>query len=278
MSKYYLVASYYNLRTNTYEKEVIIDSLKGVNLNTLYAIDSFTSRHTSLNILNLIEKEKNKQGLNHLAIMYLKNKNSSPIYYRVIDNDSKFKECIEESDVSINKVLGKTKNTIYINRNNELYRNELKKLLNIINKRDYKLFESIYPYDNDFKFLVKRYLTTSYDTRDAELEDYYQILVEFSRYKTFRGWYMNQNKLKNNLSTKQKKNTSSIKKNIPTKKNITSIEEHEQEYEKQFASNMGISYSSFNTNKYNAENEEFLDEDEYKSMQDDYDDTNYRRH
>lgn len=277
MSKYYLVASYYNLRTNNYEKETIIDSLEGINLNTLYNIDSFTSSHNKLDILNLIEKEKEKQGLNHLAIMYLKNKNSSPVYYRVIDNDQKFKECIEESDISINKILGKSKKTIYINRNNELYRSELRKLLDIINKRDYKLFKSIYPYDNDLSFLVKRYLTTSYDTRDVELEDYYQILVEFSRYKTFRGWYMNQNKLRNNISIKPKTNNdnSSLKEQ---KIEVISILEHEKEYERKFESDNGVSYSSFNTNKYNMDNEEFLDEDEYMSMQDDYDDKKIKRH
>lgn len=278
MSKYYLVASYYNLRTSNYEKETIIDSIEGVNLNTLYNIDSFTSSRTNLSILNLIEKEKGKQGLNHLAIMYLKNKNSAPIYYRVIDNDQKFKECIEESNVSTNKILGKSKKTIYINRNNELYRSELKKLLDIINKRDYRLFKEIYPYDNDLSFLVRRYLTTSYDTRDVELEDYYQVLVEFSRYKTFRGWYMHQNKVRDNISIKQKNNNDIS--NLNKKKiDVISIEEHEREYERKFASDKGITYSSFNTNKYNIENEEYLDEDEYISMLDDESDSkNLRRH
>lgn len=278
MSKYYLVASYYNLRTSNYEKETIIDSIEGVNLNTLYNIDSFTSSRTNLSILNLIEKEKGKQGLNHLAIMYLKNKNSVPIYYRVINNDQKFKECIEESNVSTNKILGKSKKTIYINRNNELYRSELKKLLDIINKRDYRLFKEIYPYDNDLSFLVRRYLTTSYDTRDVELEDYYQVLVEFSRYKTFRGWYMKQNKVRDNISIKQKNNNDIS--NLNNKKiDVISIEEHEREYERKFASDKGITYSSFNTNKYNIENEEYLDEDEYISMLDDeIDSKNLRRH
>lgn len=278
MSKYYLVASYYNLRNNSYEKEVIIDSIDGVNLNTLYNIDSFTSGRTNLSILNLIEKEKGKQGLNHLAIMYLKNKNSAPVYYRVIDNDQRFKECIEESSVSTNKILGKSKKTVYINRNNELYRSELKKLLDIISKRDYRLFREIYPYDNDLSFLVRRYLTTSYDTRDVELEDYYQVLVEFSRYKTFRGWYMNQNKVRNNISIKQKNNNDmgSFK---DKKIEVISIEEHEKEYERKFASDKGVTYSSFNTNKYNIDNEEFLDEDEYMSMLDDNNDSkNLRRH
>ena len=145
-------------------------------------------------------------------------------------------------------------------------------------KRDYRLFREIYPYDNDLSFLVRRYLTTSYDTRDVELEDYYQVLVEFSRYKTFRGWYMNQNKVRNNISIKQKDNNSA---GIFKEKKIEviSIEEHEKEYERKFESDKGVTYSSFNTNKYNMDNEEFLDEDEYMSMLDDeIDSKNLRRH
>ena len=51
-----------------------------------------------------------------------------------------------------------------------------------------------------------------------------EILVEFSRYKTFRGWYINNLKQKNNI--KSKPISSPPKKRKQTKKNVPSIEEN----------------------------------------------------
>jgi len=269
MSKYYLVASYYNLRTNTYERETIIDALSGEKLNALSKIDSFTSNYTTTEILKLIEQERGLFGFNQLSIMYLKNKSASPTYYRIIDSDQRFNNCLKASKQATNNILGKQKNTIYINRNNELYKEELENLLKIIQSKNYDLFKSIYPYNNDFSFLVERYINTSYDTASSKEEDLKQILVEFCRYKTFRGWYLLQKKIKSNISfenTSKKKIEPVIKNDQPKKVVVHSIAENEKQFEKRFIKEQGLSYSSYNTNQYNMEKEEFLSEDEYESM------------
>ena len=84
MSKYYLIASYYNLHTNTYQNETIIESINGKKLNTLAQIDDLTSNNTSTELFKLIEEETNKTGFNHLSIMYLKNiqtRERSPCFF-----------------------------------------------------------------------------------------------------------------------------------------------------------------------------------------------------
>lgn len=266
MSKYYLIASYYNLHTNTYQNETIIESIKGKKLNTLAQIDDLTSNNTSTELFKLIEEETNKTGFNHLSIMYLKNKTSLPTYYRIIENDKLFNNCLNTSKQVTNFILGKQKTTLYINRNNELYREELVNLLTIIETKNYSLFKSIYPYNNDFSFLVERYMNTSYDNELSKEEDLNQILLEFSRYKTFRGWYLNHNKKKTILSSKNNKNKEIPPKIKLEKTIIPTIKENEEAYEKRFKNEYGISVKSYNTSKFNIDNEEFLSEEEYDSM------------
>ena len=73
MSKYYLVASYYNQKTKKYELETIIKSLKGTSLDTLYDIDLMTTSYPLTELIKTIEEETKKEGFNHLAIKYIKN-------------------------------------------------------------------------------------------------------------------------------------------------------------------------------------------------------------
>lgn len=284
MAKYYLVASYYNMKTKEYENETIIKSLDGHNLSTLEHIDDFTTSHTIPEILSILEREQGKMGFNHLAIVYLKNQSSTPNYYRIIDNDKRFNTCLKSAKPATNYILGKQRNTIYLNQGNELYREELAKLLDILENRNYELFKSIYPLNNDFSFLVKRYIDSDYDNNQTREEDLRQVLLEFSRYKTFRGWYSNQKKLKNNLNFKRSSNipSSSTMQNKAKKKVVVhSIKENIEEYEEKFEKEQGVSYSSYNTNQYNMDNDEFLSEEEYLSMHsDEYDDSKSlgRRH
>ena len=72
MSKYYLVASYYNVYKKSYTNEVIIRKLNNISLSSLIKIDEFTSKYTELEILNMIENELGINSLNHLAIKYIK--------------------------------------------------------------------------------------------------------------------------------------------------------------------------------------------------------------
>ena len=80
----------------------------------------------------------------------------------------------------------KYRKTYFINLNNELFRKELNQLLDILKNKDYELFKSFHPLENDFSFLVKNYINSSHDNENYEEEDLKKIILEFSRYKTFR--------------------------------------------------------------------------------------------
>ena len=69
MPKYYLVASYYDKYKNQFQNEFVV-TLPGIDLTSIQAIDSFTASHTLIELLQLIEQETHRQGLNHLAIKY----------------------------------------------------------------------------------------------------------------------------------------------------------------------------------------------------------------
>lgn len=281
LGKYFLVASYYNQKTKVYEKETIIKLLDGISFESLYDIDLMTSKYNLIDLLKMIESENKGDGFNHLAIKYLKNKNELPIYYRIIENDLEFNKCIISSSKLTKCILGKKRTTNYISRHNKLYKQELEKLLKIIETKNYELFLSIYnkekDKDKDFVYLVKRYMNSSYDTYEAESNDLMEILVEFSRYKTFRGWYVNNLKLKNNI--KSKSIVKPVKKSKNRKNKVSSISENIAKFEERFEQVNGISYDSYQKNQYNKENDEYLSEEEYLSMFDLFDDdTSYKRH
>jgi len=269
MSKYYLVASYYNMKKTEYENETIIKSLSGINFTSLSKIDEFTTRHTTSEIIKKIEEEQGKTGFNHLAILYLKSKNSKPIPYRVIENDKRFNKTINTSADETHYILGKQRNTNYVNRGNELYIEQSNILKNILETKDYEKFLNIYPYDNDFNHLVKRYIDSSYDTEEARITDLNLILLEFSRYKTFRGWYSNQLKIKNNINIRRPNQVEQVilpKKS--TKVTVHTTEENMAFFESRFKEKTGKSYNEYTTEEYNRDNEEYLSEEEYASMND----------
>ena len=239
MARYYLAASYYDKQKKTYTNQITINNINGIKLSSLDKIDSFTSEHTSLEIFNMIEKELNINNINHLAIKYLKKNDSPPKYYKVITSDKLFNECIKSMRKTKITILDKTRDTYLVNRNNPLFKQELTKLLEIINKKDINEFYKNYPYSskiNDLSFLVERYLNTSYDNDMDKEKDLELILLEFSRYKTFRGWFIEQIKLKYNITSNQKINQQ--QETTPKQKNKTppkSIEENIEQYEKKFA-------------------------------------------
>ena len=271
MSKYYLVASYYNLRTKEYENETIIKSLQQNKLDTLSKIDEFTTNHTISEILNLIEKEHGKTGFNHLAIIYLKNKNSKPYHFRIIENDQRFNKSIVTCNTEDNYILNKRRKTTYLNRSNELYLEQVNILIKILENKDFEKFKNIYPYDpqeNDFSYLVKRYIASSYDTEEARVNDLNLILLEFSRYKTFRGWYSNQIKLKNNIRIRNQNGIEQRRFSNQPRVIIHTKEENMSFFESRFKEKTGKSYDEYTTEQYNLENEEYLTEEEYTSMND----------
>lgn len=303
MAKYYLVASYYNMYTKKYENETEIE-LKGVDLSTLQKIDLFTSSHTKNQIFEIIEENYGIKNLNHLAIKFYKNKNSSPEPYRVIVNNSFYKEAIKELE-NIEYYLPNKK--VYANgiKNKEsfLYKKERKILEQLIKNRELTKFNEIYPRNDDLKSLVNNYLTNKYEAGEGSQEnrDYNLIFKEFSKYTTFRNWIISREKyeerrLNNNRQANNRlpiNNQSKNNKNKPKKIEKKSIEELEDEYITMLAKKVQEEFESKtkkdsrksikeisteearkriikemleNINNQTDEYEEFLDEEEIKQM------------
>lgn len=273
MGRYYLVGSYYDMYKKTYSNEIRIKEIDGVKLSSLVSIDNFTSRYNRLEIISKIEKELGIKGINHLVIKYSKNNDLMPEHYRVIYKDDMFNSCVNGLKENTVNILGKTRKTLFVDRNNELYISEVKKILDIIKSGDMDMFSKIYSKNNDFSLLVRRYLNSSYDNELDKEEDLKLILLEFSRYKTFRGWIVEQNKLKENSfnrSINYNKASTSRKVNIG-KVHISTYEENSKEFDKMFESRNNMNYDEYRTlehNSYDDEKEEFLDVDEYNEMTD----------
>lgn len=262
MSKYYLVASYYDMYKKSYINEITIKKLNNISLSSLIKIDDFTSNYAEIEILNMIEKELNIKGINHLSIKYVKNDYEQPIYYQVITNNKEFNSCIKSTQTKEVKLMDKYRKTSFVSLNNELLKKELVELLKILETKNYLLFKEVYPKENDFSFLVKNYMNSNYDNELYREEDLKKIILEFSRYKTFRGWIINK------TSPKSKKKSQNItNKQVTLKpKKINSIEENIEFYEKEYEKRTGRSYSSYNTASFNEDNDEYLSEEEYDTM------------
>ena len=262
MSKYYLVACYYDMHKKSYTNEITIKKLNNITLSSLIKIDDFTTKHSETEILNMIEKEFNIRGINHLSIKYVKNDYETPVYYKVITNNKEFNSCINSTQIKELKLMDKKRKTSFISLNNDLLKNELTELLKILNTKNYALFQEVYPKENDFSFLVKNYMNSNYDNELYSEEELRKIILEFSRYKTFRGWIINKALPK----TKKTSQNIIIKKESIKHKKINSIEENIAFYENEFEKRTGDTYSSYTTTFFNQENDEYLSEEEYNQM------------
>lgn len=285
MPKYHLVASYYDLYEKNpnlkYKNEIEIN-IPGIDLSTLQAIDSFTASHSKLEIIDLLNDELGITGRNSLAIKYQKNKTANPVYYKIIENNQEFIPCTKNNNLISYYVGDKFVRTLAVHRT-PLFVKELSVLGKIIYEKNLEEFERLYSYPNsDLYYLVTRFINTSYDTPEAEIEDLKLIEKEFSRYKTFRGWIIakeNKKNYQNKENAPQEK--AKIKENGPVAKNkktVQSIEKYSEEYEQYFDEkhkNMGITYKSKKTHQYNTrgldhDEEEFLNEGEMRYIEGDY--------
>lgn len=253
MSKYHLVASYYNILNNSFEEEIII-TIPNIRLSTLIEIDKFTSSHTKSEILTIITKNlKIKPNLNHLAIRYTTPKKTSPIYYKIIDYNIPFYECI--TTISNNQ----------INPNSPLFKKEKEHLLEILKTKNLEEFKQKFPYQTTFSFFVEnRFLTAAFDNEYEEIKTLEFILKEFSKYETFRLWVLASQK------KKQKKINQPNSPSLPkTNKNPSpkTIPQYELEYEEYFKKKHSITYLEYLTNIHNTstQKEEFLTKEEYSS-------------
>ncbi len=271
MSKYYLVASYFDGK-NFYD-EVIIKNLAGVNLDKLNTIDIFTASHSLSELFSLMESELGISRKNQLSIKCLKNKDATPSYYRVIVDDKSYLEAILDMKEVNYRVLDKRRKSLSIRKDSELYQQEQRFLIDILNAKDISLFKQLYPSTNQqFPFLVCRYLETDYDDIQVMNNDYQMIMDEFSNYKTFRYWYIlrnrNQNKRENkNFIVSKKLSSDSSEKKIVAK----SIQECENEFEKHFYEKNHMSFEEYeaichNLAYLNEDKEEYLDASEVEGM------------
>lgn len=260
MSKYYLVASYYDMYQRNYKNEIVLN-LPTVDLSTIQAIDYYTSSHTSQEIFNQIEQTMGVKGLNHLSIKYYKNKYAKPSYSRTIENDPDFLPCTQNITSKAPVVSSKI----------ELFQKEKSQLLNLLEKRDLESFQANYPFQDQFSFLVTRWINASYDEPEAEQEELKNILLEFSRYETFRGWIVvakSKQKFYQKVVTR-KSIINPVSKSQPL--TVKSISDYEEEYQKKFAEQNKVSYGSYQTYQYNTshleeDKEEFLEEQEVNQL------------
>lgn len=268
MSKYYLVASYFDGR-NFYD-EVIIKNLAGVNLDKLNTIDIFTSSHSLSELFSLMESELGISRKNQLSIKCLKNKDATPSYYRAIVDDKSYLEAILDMKEVSYRVLDKRRKSLSIRKDSELYQQEQRFLMDILNTKDISLFKQLYPSTNQqFPFLVCRYLETDYDDIQVMNNDYQMLMNEFSNYKTFRYWYI----LRSQSKVEKRKFVPSSKKEKESKKKIVakSVQECENEFEKRFYEKNHMPFEEYeaichNLAYLNEDKEEYLDASEVEGM------------
>ena len=134
-----------------------------------------------------------------------------------------------------------------------------------------KHLKELFGYESELFYLIKRYLSTDYDSDYERRRDYQMIVNEFSSYKTFRYWIIQREKVK-------RKSTyfapSSVKRQPVIEERLVqpkSIMEYEEEFSDQFMKEKKITYEEYltslnNLSRLSEEKEEFLDQDEYQEM------------
>ncbi len=270
MSKYYLVASIFN--GQDFYDETPIKSLENTSLETLKDIDLFTSRHSSFELFQLVYQELKNSNYNQLSIKHMKNKESTPSYYRVITGDPDYLEVIFDMKETTYQLLGRKSTSLTVKKDSSLYKREKEKLDEILRERNVEKINQLYQYQTNFSFLVNRYLKTDYDDVSQMTQDYQMIINEFSSYKTFRYWYiLNTKREKQNWNNQKIQFQNKIGKSSKKKEPIKTIQEYEEEFEQEFIQKEKKSYDQHLISKHNLfrldeGKEEFLEERELNEM------------
>lgn len=268
MAKYQLVASHYNSNTGKYENEQVI-TMPGYDLNSLIGIDRFTCLHTKDELLRIIRQENNiDSNINTISIRYFKNAKANPSYYQIVTNSQIIEDVLD--DIEPKQFYG-VKNRIAdaINKNNSAFNSEKIRLIQLLETRNLEELDRLIHKNSDLKHLINRYLNSYYDNEDEKEKDLALIILEFSRYKTFRGWVV-----ANSKTYTKGKNTTTIISSKPKKEKkieVKSIEQHEIEYEENFEEKHNITYIEQTTYDYNTrdlddDKEEFIEPDELEQM------------
>lgn len=257
MGRYALVASYYNIKTKRYENKVEV-KVDGYDFSKLEDIDKFSLGNSKSNMWNIIRNQNSVDGRNFLSIRYIENNRTDPIYYMVIHDNKDLLSCVNDLALGYGS---QGKYTYLINNNNLFFQSERKKLVDIIERRDYEMIDTLVGKRGNLRFLIDRYLSSDYDFGDQEKKnlDMRDIFLEFSRYKTFRGWVVNNKKMNEKRRYTDNRNVL-VNRNIQNNRNNQgNVFKYKEIDVSEFAVDDVESLY-----KYNISNEEFLDEHEFE--------------
>lgn len=200
---YKLIASYKNKYNFLEEQELDFLFEKGA---TLEEIDSITCRYPSSEyLLHLLDIDGVVSGKNHLSIRY-KHKNQYKYIHPIFDIPELL-EILSSLQEKHDFQDGHPVTYKVVNRNNPFFQEKLKEFYQFIDVDSDYFFSEIYG-DNKPKrlvYLVNSYLNEKNSSFDS-LEDEYawrnlkeKIELEFSRYKTFRGYLIYVDRYKNKM-------------------------------------------------------------------------------
>ena len=258
MGRYALVASYYNIRTKRYENEIEI-KVNGYDFSKLQDIDRFTLGNSKSNMWNIVRNDNDISGRNFFSIRYIKNSSSAPIYYMVLHDDKKLLSCVNDLALGYGS---QRKYTYSIKNSNAFFQSEKGRLIDLIEKRDYEMIDVLLGKRGHLRFLIDRYLNSYYDSGEQEkkIQDMAEIILEFSRYKTFRGWIVSNKKFLENRVNINNRNHEN-RNNQNNRGNQNNGFKYKKLDEKDFV----VDKREF-LREYNKDNEEFLDEEELDEM------------
>ena len=256
MGKYYLVVSYFDGKD--FKEERIISRLGEVVLDSLSNIDLLTSRYTKSGLLEEIRREYEIDQQNQVAIKYYKSKDATATYYKVIFYNKEYHEAVVHLKDITYRSFNYMVNGKGISKEVAIWQREKRGLEEILEKRDLEVFYKKYPYQDQFCFAVERYLSSDYDQDGDRERDYRLVFDIFSNYKIFRKWVVAQIPVYSFLK----------KPSIPLKgeyffRSQKSMEEHGEDFEREFEKIHGTSYSTYQKCQHNLL---YLDEEEVREM------------
>lgn len=256
MGKYNLVASCYNSSCNCFTDEIEIKLQDGPK-NELVRIDSYTTLYTKHEFLEKLRQNKIIKNQDTLSIRYLKSKNSQPIYYSTIFDQPNLTNSIHH--LTEKKHLQNPRKTFLAVRLDDPYfQAEWLELNRLIQQNNLDLIQQKYNKQKELVFLIERYLESFYDEETAKEQDLKEIQLEFSRYKTFRGWIASKTK-RTIMASPRKKEAVISNPKINTN----------QDFDTLFQQKKLMDYKTYLLNQYNRqdmEKEEFIEEDELEQM------------
>ncbi|MBE6147169.1 MAG: hypothetical protein E7168_02415 [Firmicutes bacterium] len=195
--KYELVASYYDGRT--FKDQTVLEGTPTI----LHEIDYITCIYPSVSyFLNLLDKDGTISGKNHLAIRFIKNKEYH--YIQPLFNYPEMQDIIprlQEKNVYLD---GQRHYFLGVPVEHPLYKEKLREFYSWVKDSPELFFSIIYGnnYPKKLDRLVSLYLegrTSSFSKLEDErayLDNKSLLELEFSRYKTFRGYLIRTNQYK----------------------------------------------------------------------------------